>query len=237
MQHTKNTLQNAPENRTRRKAIKTIAVGAGVLSGYTLLPQKWTRPIVSQIVLPAHAQTSAVSTICNELDLTVLSGDQSSGAVSVRVAGCVIPPAENIPIIIFIQGAGLGLVRYIGPGKDEGMLEHAVAAVKDFFVGEALAADSYENITGYALTSADGIFYGDFDIPCGPKITSLSASAFISGMTAHSASGSVAIPEAPEPGSSSVEPPAPSATCCYDVCTPTSCYTECVHQDECAPQE
>lgn len=42
----------------RRKAIKKIAVGVGVLAGFSLLPEKWTTPIIGQIVLPAHAQTS-----------------------------------------------------------------------------------------------------------------------------------------------------------------------------------
>ncbi|EKD37957.1 MAG: hypothetical protein ACD_75C00927G0004, partial [uncultured bacterium] len=38
--------------------MQKIAVGVGVLAGCAVLPEKWTRPIIGQIVLPAHAATS-----------------------------------------------------------------------------------------------------------------------------------------------------------------------------------
>lgn len=50
---------NAPESGERRKAIKKIAVGVGALAGYGALPERWTRPMVDLVVLPAHAQTSS----------------------------------------------------------------------------------------------------------------------------------------------------------------------------------
>ena len=49
---------NAPESQDRRQAIKKITAGVGVLVGCSFLPDKWTAPIVGQIVLPAHATTS-----------------------------------------------------------------------------------------------------------------------------------------------------------------------------------
>ncbi len=52
------SINNAPENQDRRKAIKKISVGVGVLVGCSVLPEKWTAPIVGQIALPAHAVTS-----------------------------------------------------------------------------------------------------------------------------------------------------------------------------------
>ena len=48
---------NSPDQ-SRRSALKKIAVGVGVLAGYNVLPDKWTKPIVGQIALPAHAATS-----------------------------------------------------------------------------------------------------------------------------------------------------------------------------------
>lgn len=48
----------APKSQDRRNAIKKIGVGVAVLAGYSVLPQKWTAPIVGQITLPAHATTS-----------------------------------------------------------------------------------------------------------------------------------------------------------------------------------
>jgi len=48
-------------NQARRKAIKKIAVGVGVVAGYSALPEKWTKPVVGQMILPAHAETSAAA--------------------------------------------------------------------------------------------------------------------------------------------------------------------------------
>lgn len=54
----KKQIEDAAPNQDRRKAIKKIAVGVGVLAGYSVLPKKWIQPIVGQVVLPAHAATS-----------------------------------------------------------------------------------------------------------------------------------------------------------------------------------
>ncbi len=58
LEQEKNLPQDTSPDQNRRKAIKKIAVGLGVLTGYSILPEKWTRPIVGQIALPAHAETS-----------------------------------------------------------------------------------------------------------------------------------------------------------------------------------
>ncbi len=50
--------KNDVTNQDRRKAIKKIAVGVGVVAGYSVLPEKWTKPVVGQMILPAHAETS-----------------------------------------------------------------------------------------------------------------------------------------------------------------------------------
>jgi hypothetical protein len=44
----------------RRSALRKIAVGVGVLAGIAVLPERWTSPIIGQITLPAHAQTSGI---------------------------------------------------------------------------------------------------------------------------------------------------------------------------------
>lgn len=50
----------------RRKVIKKMVAGAGVLAGYSVLPQEWTQPIVGKIALPAHAETSGPVTTASE---------------------------------------------------------------------------------------------------------------------------------------------------------------------------
>lgn len=46
----------------RRDALRRILVGGGVVSAGSMMPDNWTKTAVQTIVLPAHAQTSTVST-------------------------------------------------------------------------------------------------------------------------------------------------------------------------------
>ena len=95
----------------RRKALRKITVGLGVLAGYSLLPTQWTKPIIGQIVLPAHAATSG-SVLHDPCTVTLLEGDESSDTVKVRVDGYVTPPAANLPVWIFANAnADIGAVE------------------------------------------------------------------------------------------------------------------------------
>jgi len=44
-----------PQNHARRKLLKTIAAGSGVISLNTI-PDRWARPVVNSVLLPTHAQ-------------------------------------------------------------------------------------------------------------------------------------------------------------------------------------
>ena len=43
---------------SRRKALKKIAIGGTLAVGASSLPSQWAKPIVDEIMVPAHAQTS-----------------------------------------------------------------------------------------------------------------------------------------------------------------------------------
>lgn len=45
-------------NSARRRLLKSVVAGGGVLATGKLLPENWARPVVQSVVLPAHAQTS-----------------------------------------------------------------------------------------------------------------------------------------------------------------------------------
>ncbi len=45
----------------RRKFLKKVAATAGAMGASILLPEKWAKPLVEVITLPAHAETSAPS--------------------------------------------------------------------------------------------------------------------------------------------------------------------------------
>ncbi len=92
------------ENKGRRKAIKKIAAGVGAVATYNVLPKQWTRPIVDQIVMPAHAATSGTS-LHDPCTITVVSGDQSTATVTIQVNGYVTPPTANLPTSIVAAGS------------------------------------------------------------------------------------------------------------------------------------
>lgn len=89
----------------RRSALKKIAAGAGFLAGCAVLPERWTQPIIGQIVLPAHAGTSG-STLHDPCTVTVTAGDQGSTSVTVLVSGFVTPPTSNVPVHIVATATG-----------------------------------------------------------------------------------------------------------------------------------
>ena len=79
----KSSATDIPANQSRRKAIKKIAVGVGALAGYSVLPEKWTRPIIGQIVLPAHAETSGTTAAAEQAPAAapVATGDYNTTEV------------------------------------------------------------------------------------------------------------------------------------------------------------
>lgn len=44
---------------TRRKLLRSLMAGSGVTITAHSLPEKWAKPIVNSIALPAHAETTA----------------------------------------------------------------------------------------------------------------------------------------------------------------------------------
>lgn len=52
------TNKKSNDTRKRRKALKTILAGGGVISVGSNLPDTWKRPVLDAVSLPAHAQTS-----------------------------------------------------------------------------------------------------------------------------------------------------------------------------------
>jgi hypothetical protein len=64
-------------NESRRKLLKSIAVGSGAIMSGKSLPENWTRPVVNTVMLPAHAQTSEI--VVNPPPITSISVQQDPG--------------------------------------------------------------------------------------------------------------------------------------------------------------
>lgn len=47
-----------PESTSRRKVVKTIIGGLTAVTAYHTLPVNWSKPLIEQVFLPAHAATS-----------------------------------------------------------------------------------------------------------------------------------------------------------------------------------
>lgn len=100
----KNIEANLPADTDRRRAMKKIAAGVGVLAGYSVLPEQWTQPVIGQVTLPAHAATSGITISSSSCKATLVSGDQSTAEVTVEVTGSVSPPTENMSAEITADG-------------------------------------------------------------------------------------------------------------------------------------
>lgn len=88
------------QNKSRRKAVKTIVGGVTAVAAYHALPAKWGTPIIEQVFLPAHAVTSG--TTITGLTVTRVSGDTSSSSVVVTISGQLNPPEAGVPVNIAV---------------------------------------------------------------------------------------------------------------------------------------
>ena len=202
----KNIPKNAPQSSDRRSAIKKIAVGVGVLAGYSALPEKWVQPIVGQFVLPAHAQTSG-SLLC-EVIVTLISGDQTSSTVTVQVSGCTNPPTANVDLVIAVQGyyaANAGAAMQAGAS--------VARSVSQAVVVEEITCNE---ITQNTTTDIDGTFSINIDVECGPGIASVGAGVKTADGSSESSSakGSINIPE--DGSSTTAEPGVTTTTTTVD---------------------
>lgn len=101
----------------RRSALKFTSLS---VSGILLAPRDWTRPIVSSVILPAHAQTSAncsrfTTTQVNESISLNVSATQVSGQITVSRTGNNFSGTENSVLGSCVGGRQLNLeVRLSG---------------------------------------------------------------------------------------------------------------------------
>jgi hypothetical protein len=43
---------------SRRKLLKTAVVGGGIIGASKAMPEKWSKPVVDSVLIPAHAATT-----------------------------------------------------------------------------------------------------------------------------------------------------------------------------------
>jgi hypothetical protein len=78
---------------SRRKLLKSIAAGSGAIVAGKSLPESWNRPVVDTVILPAHAQTSLMSS-SGEGQVTRAAIDSESDSLLARTISNLIPEAR-----------------------------------------------------------------------------------------------------------------------------------------------
>jgi len=99
---------------SRRKLLKSIAVGSGAVFAGKQLPQNWSRPVVNSVVLPAHAQTSG-RTFTGTGNVNFGFNNNSNSMVA-GLADALVPSAHAGEILF--QEEYAGCVTEVAGGLD-----------------------------------------------------------------------------------------------------------------------
>lgn len=79
---------------SRRKLLKSIAAGSGVIVAGKSLPDTWTKPVVDSVLLPVHAQTSN-DIIYSSNNVAVGMNDQiNENSLLASLSRHLVPSAE-----------------------------------------------------------------------------------------------------------------------------------------------
>lgn len=97
-----------PISAGRRRLLGTLAAGGAAA---VLLPEKWTRPVIDRILVPAHAQQVSRVTVLYFTNREQL-GQSQSGNLFERIADVLIPPAHAIPANSCVAEWPMGVAVY-----------------------------------------------------------------------------------------------------------------------------
>lgn len=99
-------------DQSRRKLLKSIAFGSGVVVAGKTLPDNWSRPVVDSVMLPTHAQTSGINLYgqitagnIGQLDSDTLMASQES-----VLDNFISPTHAGVPCYIYGQCASVNII-------------------------------------------------------------------------------------------------------------------------------
>jgi len=94
---------------SRRKLLKSIAAGSGAIVAGKSLPDTWSRPVVDSVMLPAHAQTSALTYFTDNLMAENNGQQHGESTLFARFSNHLIPEAHAQP-----RPPGVGCAKVVG---------------------------------------------------------------------------------------------------------------------------
>ncbi|MGI9319053.1 MAG: hypothetical protein ACR2QW_17130 [bacterium] len=99
-------------DKTRRKALRNLLSGTGIVAGAQLAGGTWVKPVVESVLLPAHAQTSGI----------VLAGIAATGGIT-SILDVVVQPtyaqAAQVPggcVFLYFFGTRISVDHFSNSG-------------------------------------------------------------------------------------------------------------------------
>lgn len=166
-----------PISAGRRRLLGTLAAGGAAA---VLLPEKWTRPVLDRILVPAHAQQVSGAAVLYFTNRTQISQSES-GNLFERIADVLIPPAYAAPLCINLLPMGVAVNRVnstaffcvtgygSGSAPVSGMTINSITA-------DCPGEDSFtlaNAMINSAMTELAGMLYADSACAGGPIVLNL----------------------------------------------------------------
>jgi hypothetical protein len=136
-------MSESPLPKSRRKLLKSIALGGGAIAVAKTLPESWTKPVIDSVMLPAHAAASDLS-----LTVTDIGTNADQDGISILFDGSSFTltagdEAEN----------DANLLAFLDVDNDNGLT----------FDWEEAVGSNHTNDIGDNWTLDSDSFGGDYD--------------------------------------------------------------------------
>ena len=142
------------KNNARRKILRSIVAGGGAFTAAKVTPREWIKPVIENVILPGHAQTSAVTSPVSPF------GSFTSGPVMVDMTN------QNPDQLIADESISKELLEFFMPSAQ------AQIGCSNSSCNVEFSAD-VQNASMFVCLSGDDSGYGKFPTTSDPSNPSL----------------------------------------------------------------
>lgn len=165
--------EKIPPDSHRRRLLKRAATGLGGAAFVSQLPERWTRPVISTVILPAHAQTSpgrATITSCQINSATPFAGgtniDFSFTIVGARPDGTPIGSGVTMDVQFTFAPSGATLPPDL-------VAQYPLDGSGTFTGVRAVTNAGADGQNSVSMTVSSDLGIGDTNAPCSTGATSI----------------------------------------------------------------